>query len=158
MVVRKNGEKGNNIETNANQNKNSVMADISARSQKEMSNIKEEKPKSTAINLSYWDNVINKIKQSGKMGIYVNLIGSMATEINDMIIEVKLANKNEFAKKILEAHENKLEIEKIASMEAGKTMSIRFISAEDKKKTGTRANNVENMINGLDIPINIIDE
>ena len=41
------------------------------------------------------------------MGIYVNLIGSTAVEINDMIIEVNLANKNSFAKQILETHENK---------------------------------------------------
>ena len=114
--------------------------------------------KSNGTNISYWNNVIDKIKQSGKMGIYVNLIGSRAKEINDMIIEVELANKNSFAKNILETHENKAEIERIASIEAGKTMNVRFISQDDKKTNNVNANSLENMVNGLDIPINIIDE
>ena len=91
------------------------------------------------------------------MGIYVNLIGSTAKEINDMTIEVNLANKNSFAKNILEAHENKAEIEKIASIEAGKTMNVRFIT-QDAKKDNNEANLLENIVSGLDIPINIIDE
>ena len=153
-----NGKKENNIETNAKQNKNNVGADVVARSQNNTSNVKEEQSKSAGGSIPYWENVINKIKQSGKMGIYVNLIGSTAIEINDMVIEVKLANKNEFAKKILETHENKAEIEKIASIEAGKTMSIRFVSDVDKKKADVKIDNIENMVNGLDIPINIIDE
>ena len=79
--------------------------------------------------------------------------------INDMIIEVSLANKNAFAKQILESHENKAEIEKIASIEAGKTMNVRFVNAEDKKKANLETNSsIENMMTGLDIPINIIDE
>ena len=109
-------------------------------------------------NVTYWDNVITKIKQSGKMGIYVNLIGSKAKEINDMILEVELANKNSFAKNVLETHENKAEIEKIASIEAGKTMNVRFVSQEDKKKANLSTNSIENIVSELDIPINIIDE
>ncbi len=125
-------------------------------------NQKAEQPVSQKVqktkSIPYWDNVINKIKENGKMGVYVNLIGSTATEINDMVIEVQLTNKNEFAKKILETHENKAEIEKIASIEAGKTMSVKFVSTEDKKKDNIKTNSIENMMNGLDIPINIIDE
>ncbi len=116
------------------------------------------KKTSDGKNLLYWNNVINKIKQEGKMGIYVNLIGSTAKEVNDMTIEVEIPNKNSFAKNILETHENKAEIEKIASIEAGKTMNIRFVSAEDKKKVNLKTNSIENMITDLDIPINIIDE
>ena len=93
------------------------------------------------------------------MGIYVNLIGSTAKEINDMTIEVLLANKNSFGKEILEAHENKAEIEKIASIEAGKTMNVRFVGAEDKKESTPKASSsIENMMTDLDIPFNIIDE
>ena len=92
------------------------------------------------------------------MGIYVNLIGSCAREVNDMTIEVELANKNSFAKNVLETQENKAEIEKIASIEAGKTMNVRFVSQDDKKQDNATTNSIENMVNGLDIPINIIDE
>lgn len=92
------------------------------------------------------------------MGIYVNLIGSTAKEINDMIIEVELANKNSFAKQVLEAHENKAEIEKIVSIEAGKTMNVRFVSGGEQSKANTPTNPIENIANNLDIPFNIIDE
>lgn len=92
------------------------------------------------------------------MGIYVNLIGSSAKEINDMTIEVELANKNSFAKNVLETHENKVEIERIASMEAGKTMNIRFVNQSDKKQPKANATSIENMVNGLSVPFNIIDE
>lgn len=108
-------------------------------------------------NLPYWNKVISNIKQSGKMGVYVNLIGSTAKEINDMTIEVLLANKNAFARQILETHENKSEIEKIASIEAGKTMNVRFVTEDDKKKANMNTNSIENIISNLDIPINIID-
>ena len=106
-----------------------------------------------------WNNVINKIKDSGKMGVYVNLIGSTAREINDMTIEVKIANKNAFAKSVLESHENKAQIEKIASMEAGKVINIRFVDSQDAKKvTKGQAKSIESIADNLDIPINIIDE
>ena len=144
----------NNIQPT--QNKNPVGA-TSSRPQN-VANVSKSKPTRPGQNLPYWNNVIDKIKQSGKMGIYVNLIGSTAKEINDMIIEVELANKNSFAKQILETHENKAEIEKIVSIEAGKTMSVRFASGENKKETKTFTNSIENIANDMDIPFNIIDE
>ena len=149
-----------NNNVNANPKINNVGAVIS-RPQQNSTNTAQSKPKSqsSGSSLPYWNNVIDKIKQSGKMGIYVNLIGSTAVEVNDMIIEVNLANKNSFAKQILETHENRAEIEKIASMEAGKTMNVRFSSSEDKNISNTRFNsNIENVISDLNVPFNIIDE
>ena len=126
--------------------------------QQNTATVAKPKPTRPGKNLPYWNNVIDKIKQSGKMGIYVNLIGSTAKEINDMVIEVDLANKNSFAKQILETHENKAEIEKIVSIEVGKTMSVRFSSGENKTETKASTNSIENIANDMDIPFNIIDE
>ncbi len=130
--------------TKLNENKNNKMAESVIQKKVQNNN-----------SIPYWDNVINKIKQSGKMGVYVNLIGSRAQEVNDMIIEIELSNQNDFAKKILETKENKQEIERIVSIEAGKPMTVKFVSPDTKKKA---SNNLDNMINNLDIPINIIDE
>ena len=159
VTVKSNEEKNNVTVKNIKPIKKENIEEKNTRPQN-TSNLTQSKPKSTSngANLSYWSDVIDKIKQNGKMGIYVNLIGSKAKEINDMTIEVELANKNSFAKNILETHENKAEIEKIASMEAGKTMSVRFVSQADKKQINENTNSIENMVNGLDIPINIIDE
>ena len=130
--------------TKLNENKNNKMAELVIQKKVQNNN-----------SIPYWDNVINKIKQSGKMGVYVNLIGSRAQEVNDMVIEIELSNQNDFAKKILETKENKQEIERIVSIEAGKPMTVKFVSPDTKKKA---SNNLDNMINSLDIPINIIDE
>ena len=130
--------------TKLNENKNNKMAESVIQKKVQNNN-----------SIPYWDNVINKIKQSGKMGVYVNLIGSRAQEVNDMVIEIELSNQNDFAKKILETKENKQEIERIVSIEAGKPMTVKFVSPDTKKKA---SNNLDNMINNLDIPINIIDE
>jgi len=152
-----------NINTNNSQpiqsmqNKNNVGAGVSVRPQN-TATADKPKPMQPGQNLPYWNNVIEKIKQSGKMGIYVNLIGSTAKEINDMIIEVELANKNSFARQVLETHENKAEIEKIVSIEAGRTMNVRFAGGENKKESKTSTNSIENIANNMDIPFNIIDE
>ena len=108
--------------------------------------------------LPYWDKVISILKQSGRMGIYVNLIGSKAVQVNDLVVEVNIGNKNAFAKEILEKHENKAEIEKIVSKEAGKPMNVKFVSETGNKKTDNSLNAIENMVNNSDISFNIIDE
>ena len=42
--------------------------------------IEPQNQRNSAPSASYWNNVINKVKQSGKMAIYVNLIGSKASQ------------------------------------------------------------------------------
>ena len=97
--------------------------------------------------------VINTLKENKKMGIYVHLIGSTAKELNDMIVEVTLANKNPVSMQVLETHENKAELEKLVSQEFGKPMNIRFTNENKPKKESS----IESIADGLDIPINIID-
>jgi len=61
--------------------------------------VKSEQPKkvevkSSGTKLSYWQNVLDKIKQSGKVMIYTNLIGTVATQINDMTVGIEFPRKN----------------------------------------------------------------
>jgi len=151
----------NNNENKLESNNVSKQNDLTNNKIEEKKEVKENanntgSKKEKGVNLPYWSKVIDKIKQNGKMGIYVNLIGSTAKEINDMTVEVILANKNSFAKDVLEAHENKAEIERITSIEAGKTMNVRFVNEESKMENISN-NGFENLIGNLDIPINIID-
>ena len=69
-----------------------------------------------------------------------------------------LGKITEFAKKILEEHENKALIEKLVSMEAGDTMKIKYIQLGESSNQSAKTDNVSEMMEGLDIPINIIDE
>lgn len=83
--------------------------------------IEPQNQRNSAPSASYWNNVINKVKQSGKMAIYVNLIGSKASQLNDMTVEVELANKNDFGREMLEKYENKALVEKFVSEEMRKS-------------------------------------
>ena len=112
----------------------------------------------TNSSISYWNKVLDTIKKNGKMGLYVNLIGSSAKNLNDMVVEITLANKNTFAKQVIEAYENKSELEKIISQEAGKPMTIKIVGESEKKVKANNQNSIENIANNFDIPFNVIDE
>ena len=88
--------------------------------------IEPQNQRNNAPSASYWNNVINKVKQSGKMAIYVNLIGSKASQLNDMTVEVELANKNDFGREMLEKYENKALVEKFVSEEMRKSYAFKI--------------------------------
>lgn len=106
----------------------------------------------------YWQNVLDKIKQAGKMTIYANLLGTKGVLVNDLIVGIEFPKKvTDFAKKVIEDNENKCLIENIISMEQGAQMQIRILDKTEKKQESKKAS-IENIANELDIPINIIDE
>ncbi len=106
----------------------------------------------------YWKNVLEKIKQAGKMTIYANLLGTKGVLVNDMVVGIEFPKKvTDFAKKVIEENENKHLIENIVSMEQGAQMQIRILDKDDKKQESKKSS-IENIASELDIPINIIDE
>lgn len=105
----------------------------------------------------YWKNVLDKLKTSGRMVLYSNLIGTKAKEKDDLTLEVIFPNGlTTFGKSMLEKPENISELTKLVAMECGKEMRIRYIDA--KEYVPKEGNNIEDMIKGLDIPIDIIEE
>ena len=119
-----------------------------------------EKPATAGKYVPYWQNVLDKIRQSGKMTIYANLLGTKGVLLNDLQIGIEFPGKvTEFAKKVLGEHENKALIEKIISMEQGSSMQIKIIdNTENTTKKPTKKEEIENLANEMDIPFNIIDE
>lgn len=119
---------------------------------------KTEKPKSIAIpgkNVSYWSNVINNLKQLGKVMIYTNLINTNAKEINDLTLGIEFPNGlTAFGKTVLEKPENMQELVKQVSIEAGKEMRIKLI---DLKASNIVQSKSDNGLSDLGIDINIID-
>lgn len=106
----------------------------------------------------YWQNVIDEVKQSGKMTIYANLLGTKGVLVNDMIVGIEFPKKvTDFAKNVLLDNENKRFIEKIVSMQQGTQMQIKILDKDDVK-VQTKKNSIEDIANELDIPINIVDE
>lgn len=106
-------------------------------------------------NVSYWANVINNLKQLGKVMIYTNLINTNAKEINDLTLGIEFPNGlTAFGKTVLEKPENMQELVKQVSMEAGKEMRIKLI---DLKASNIVQSKSDNGLSDLGIDINIID-
>ena len=108
--------------------------------------------------VSYWQNVLDKIKQSGKMTMYANLIGTKGVLLNDLVLGIEFPGKvTDFAKKVIEENENKALIERIVSIEQGSRMQIKILdkteNSEFVKKQG-----IERFAEEQDLPFNIIDE
>lgn len=107
--------------------------------------------------LPYWQTIINQLKESGKVMLYTNLINSKAKEINDMTVGIEFANGlTSFGKTVLEKPENKQELIRLISMQAGKEMQIKYLDKLQDKSEDKKNNN--NNFEGLDIPFNIIEE
>lgn len=107
--------------------------------------------------VSYWQNVLDKIKQSGKMTMYANLIGTKGVLLNDLVLGIEFPGKvTDFAKKVIEENENRALIERIVSIEQGSRMQIKILdkteNSEFVKKQG-----IERFAEEQDLPFNIID-
>ena len=107
-----------------------------------------------------WKNILNELRQNGKIMIYSNLLKAKAIELNDMSIGISFPDGiNAFGKSILEKPENINELSRIVSMEYGKDMKIKIVTDVNSlpKKEESKENPIENMASELDIPINIIE-
>ena len=125
---------------------------------------KQEEPKTKKIQreiisepgeyVSFWSEVINKLKSSGKIMVYTNLINTKAKEVNDTL-QIEFKNGlTAFGKTVLSKPENIEEISNIVNSISGKEFKIKYI--EGNLSTPKEENNIN--LDGLDIPINIIEE
>ena len=104
----------------------------------------------------YWKNVLEALKTNGRMVLYSNLIGTKASKKDDLTLEVIFPNGlTTFGKSMLEKPENINELTKLVANECGKEMRIKYIDAKEYVPKGE--NNIEDMIKGLDIPVNIVE-
>lgn len=132
--------------------------------------VETPKPLDAGVGLSGWPNVVNKLKTQGKVMLYANLINTEAVEINDMTVSIRFPNGlNAFRKDLLGKSENLSVLTKEISILCGKTMQIKFEDASHEKtgskpsprptpKVQTVQEEPEDILEGLDIPINFVDE
>ena len=119
---------------------------------------------SKAINKKYpdkaeefWPEIVNDLKENGKIVLYTNLINTKAVELNDMTIGIEFPKElTPLGKTILEKQENVRELSTLVSMACGKEMQIKYITPE-KKHELTREESLKNLTNGSDISFNIIE-
>lgn len=107
---------------------------------------------------NYWQDIINQLRQNGKMVLYTNLIHTKAKQINDLIVEVIFLNGlTPFGKALLERPENINEIEKLISVACGKEMKVKLVDAKEHLQK-QQEQSIEDKVKDLDIPINIVEE
>lgn len=142
--------------------------------------VKEEKTKEETLQkpvtlvegtpIKEWQNVVNKIKSQGKVMIYTNLINTEAVAINDMTVAIRFKNGlNAFRQDVLTKPENISVLTKEISIICGKPMQIKLEDAKVQKAAVAKPEykeqaskqeqeNPEDILEGLDIPINFVEE
>ena len=127
---------------------------------------KIEKPKVESIEvkpedakgLPYWQDIMDTLKKNGKVMLYTNLIGSTAVEVNDMTVGIELGKGiTKFGKTVLEQPDNKQELVKLVSMQAGKEMMIKYMDKIEPVQKEEKPKETGAEIGNLDIPFNIIE-
>lgn len=107
----------------------------------------------------YWPQILNDLKQNGKIVLYTNLNGTIAKEINDMTVAIEFPKgMTPFGKAVLEKQENIREITNLVSLACGKEMQIKYITPTSKQQPVTKEETIQNFANETDIPFNIIEE
>jgi len=106
----------------------------------------------------YWPQIVNDLKQSGKIVLYTNLMNTKAKEINDMTVGIEFPNgMTSFGRTVLEKPENIREISNLVSIACGKEMQIKYITQNNQVHQMTQEENLQNLANQSDIPFNVIE-
>ena len=134
--------------------KNNVKTDI--KTVQKTSNVKKNFSNKSE---EYWPQIVNDLKQSGRIVLYTNLINTRAKELNDMTVGIEFPNgMTAFGKTVLEKQENIKEISDLVSIACGKPMQIKYISEnQNQDYKVTNEENIQNLAKQSDIPFNIIE-
>lgn len=149
-------------------NKKNENKDVEKDKSKQNSNEKQKEDTNKKENLAQaiakfdsakgWKNILDELRQNGKIMLYSNLLKAKPIELNDMTVGISFPEGlNAFGKSILEKPENIIELSKIFSMEYGKDMKVRIIESVDALPKKEEKSELESMATNLDIPLNVID-
>lgn len=106
----------------------------------------------------YWPQIVNNLKQNGKIVLYTNLINTKAVELNDMTVGIQFPNgMTSFGKTVLEKQDNIREIANLVSMACGKEMQIKYITNTQEVQTQSIEEDLKNIAKESDIQFNIIE-
>ena len=142
------------VRVNSNTTVNNQQKPVNVSRNPDKSSIKKFSNKSE----EYWPQIVNDLKQSGKIVLYTNLMNTKAKEINDMTVGIEFPNgMTSFGKTVLEKPENIREISNLVSIACGKEMQIKYITQNNQVHQMTNEEDLQNLANQSDIPFNIIE-
>lgn len=148
------------VETNVNTNVQAKKTSNINNNKVQTTNQSNQALKSKCSNKpeEYWPQILNELKQNGKIVLYTNLVNTKAIEINDMTVGIEFPRGlTSFGRTILEKQENIKELTNMVSMASGKTMQVKYITnVQETKNQFNREENIQNFANESNIPFNII--
>ena len=150
-----------NNEVAINNIQSTIKEELSTKAESNVENINKKNKNSSIKNFSkmpeqYWPQIVNELKQNGKIVLYTNLMNTTAKEINDMTVGIEFPNGlTSFGKTVLEKQENIREISNLVSMAEGKPMQIKYIIGSSKVTKITNEQTIQNLANNSDIPFTI---
>ncbi|MCR5147082.1 MAG: DNA polymerase III subunit gamma/tau [Clostridia bacterium] len=102
-----------------------------------------------------WGKMVKGLKESGDVMLYMNLLNTTATEINDMTVGIVFPDGiTPFGQSVLDKPESVAALSKVISMEFGKTMQVRYIDAKHPEQTKDIVGEISKE---MGMPINVID-
>ena len=102
-----------------------------------------------------WSKMVKGLKESGDVMLYMNLLNTSATELNDMTVGIVFPKGiTAFGKSVLDKPESVAALSKIISMEFGKTMQVRYIDAKHPEQAKDIVGEISKE---MGMPINVID-
>ncbi|MCI8344595.1 MAG: DNA polymerase III subunit gamma/tau [Clostridia bacterium] len=108
--------------------------------------------------LQEWPKIIRELKDAGKIMLYTNLMNSVASKINDLIIGIQFSKPvTPFGKTILEKSESISELERRVSMECGKAMKIKYIYDDTEVIKNEEKNQIESFAQDNGIPFSVVE-
>ena len=125
---------------------------------KEVSNkVSETKVESSSSSDINWQDIINKLRTSGKVRLYTSLANTVLNQIGDLILEIEFPNGlTPFVEKILEDSDNKKDLSDLLFRETGKQWHIKYKDGKNSKKI-VETKTYENPIDNLGLDINVIE-
>ncbi len=119
--------------------------------------------------LEAWGEIINELKNIGRLALYTNLLDTKAVELDNKFIGIVFSGTNGFSKVLVSKAENLEIVESYASKKLGREVHIKCLneselkdipSLKPPKPTEEEAfiGKAKDLSERLNIPVNIIDE
>ena len=106
----------------------------------------------------YWPQIMNDLRQNGKIVLYTNLMGTVAKEINDMTVGIEFPKgMSSFTKQILNKQENIRDISKLVSIACKKEMQIKFLTPDMHTNDISRDESLQKLASDSDIPFQFVE-
>jgi len=117
--------------------------------------------------LDNWNDILEDLKNSGRMVIYTNLLDAKAVEIDSKVVGIALQEGSRFCKMILSKPENQEIIAEAISKRLGREIRVKCVDEEDvargmeegkREKKDELTQKAQDIAKKLNMPLDIIDE